>query len=112
MTEQRDLVLLAYPFSNLEAAKVRPAVVISNNAYNRRFQDMIVVPLTTNLNLREHSIRLTQERLESGQLIKESMIKAGRIMSIKQDLTRKIIGKVRRDVLAEIVKVLANIFIE
>jgi len=28
---QRDIILLPYPFSNLEGKKVRPALVVSNN---------------------------------------------------------------------------------
>lgn len=109
MLEQRELVLLSYPFSNMESAKVRPAVVISNNIYNRKFHDMIVVPLTTNLSLREHSVSLAQEGLEEGRLIKESVIKVDRIMSVNQSLARMVIGKVKRQVLAEINNELAAV---
>jgi hypothetical protein len=31
--EQRDIVLLRFPFPNLGGSKVRPAIVISNNQY-------------------------------------------------------------------------------
>jgi len=109
MIEQRELILLDYPFSDLEATKVRPAVVVSNNAYNRKFQDMIIVPLTTNLSLREHSISLVQENLEEGWLIKESRIKVDRIMSVEQSLIRKVIGKVQNGVLTDITTALSNI---
>ena len=109
MVQQRDLVLLPYPFSDLKTTKVRPAIVISNNTYNNQSEDTILVPLTTNLNLRKHAIALTTDKLEKGYLIKESKIKVDRILSVKQDLVRKIIGQVKKDVLDEIRKVLLEI---
>ena len=55
MVKQRELVLVAYPFSDLRASKVRPVIVVSNDGYNREFEDMIAVPLTTNLGFRKHA---------------------------------------------------------
>lgn len=109
MVSQRDLILLSYPFSDLEAAKVRPSIVISNDAYNREFQDMIVVPLTTNLGFRKYVVTLTTDKLEKGYLIKESKIKVDRVLSVKQVLVRKVIGKVKKEVLTEITKALLEL---
>ncbi|MBI2110159.1 type II toxin-antitoxin system PemK/MazF family toxin [Candidatus Woesearchaeota archaeon] len=39
--EQRDIVLIPFPFSDQTSKKVRPALVISNNLFNRS-QDLIV----------------------------------------------------------------------
>ncbi len=102
MIAQRELVLLSYPFSDLKASKVRPAVVISRNSYNSEFEDVIVVPVTSNLSFRKHVIRLSGNELESGRLISDSVIKADRILSVKQSLIRKSIGKVKKEVLAKI----------
>ena len=33
---QKELVLLPYPFSDLEGTKVRPAIVVSNNSFNKK----------------------------------------------------------------------------
>ncbi len=99
---QRELVLLPYPFSDLKSAKVRPAVVISNNKYNREFEDMLVVPVTSNLSLRKFVVQLSGNRLETGHLIADSVVKADRVLSVKQNMTIKSIGKVKKEVLAEI----------
>ena len=93
----------------MKATKVRPAGVISNNAYNEEFEDAIVVPLTTNLDMRKHAVYLNQPMLEKGRLIKESRIKVDRILSVKQELIRKVIGKVKKEVLEEIIMGLQNI---
>ena len=34
--KQRDIILIKFPFSDLSGAKVRPALVISNNQYNQK----------------------------------------------------------------------------
>lgn len=109
MIQQRDLVLLAYPFSDMKTTKVRPVVVISNDAYNGEFEDAIVVPLTTNTGLRKYAIPLRQPDLEEGSLVKESMIKVDRILSIKQGLIRKVIGKVNGEILKETIKNLMEV---
>ncbi|MGH9992417.1 MAG: type II toxin-antitoxin system PemK/MazF family toxin, partial [Nitrososphaera sp.] len=41
---QRDIVLVPYPFSDLSQAKYRPAIVMSNDVYNRKFKDFIAIP--------------------------------------------------------------------
>lgn len=110
MIRQRDLVLLSFPFSNLKSSKVRPTVVISNDFYNKKSSDIIVVPVTTNLNLKEHVILLTNENLESGRLIKDSKIKVDRIMSIDKQIIRMKIGRVNAVVLEKIKNELLKLF--
>ena len=109
MVTQRDLVILSYPFSDLKTTKVRPAIVVSNNSYNSESQDMVVVPLTTNLSLTKHAITLTADMLEKGKLIRESKVKVDRIVSLNQHLVRKVVGKVNEKVLDEIITVLLGI---
>lgn len=98
MISQRDIVLLSVPFSELKESKIRPAVVISTDSYNRKFEDMIVVPMTTNLVLREFAVLITNKDLESGRLIKDSKIKVDRIFSVNQKLVKMKIGKVNKEV--------------
>ena len=109
MVKQRELVLISYPFSELNFSKVRPAVVVSNDSYNREFEDLIVVPVTTNLSLRKHVVRLSNNELEQGHLIAESVIKVDRILSVSQKLVRKSIGSVKKDVLLRIRSILAEL---
>jgi mRNA interferase MazF len=64
MISQRDVVLLSFPFSDLRAKKVRPAIVISNDGYNRRSEDILVVPTTSNLRIKEYALLITTHDLE------------------------------------------------
>lgn len=89
VVSQRDILLISFPFSNLQAAKVRPVIVMSNDSYNSKSDDFIAIPLTSNLKLRDHTLLVTSKELESGKLIVESKAKVDRIFSIEKSLVRK-----------------------
>lgn len=46
---QGDVVLITFPFADLTSAKVRPALVLSNNTYNVGGEDVIVCLITSNM---------------------------------------------------------------
>ena len=79
---QKEIILIPYPFSNLEEKKVRPALVISNNLFNKKSKDCLLVPLTSVIKKEPYSIIIKQENLTVGNLIKVSRIKADKIFSI------------------------------
>jgi mRNA interferase MazF len=94
---QRDIVLLTFPFSDLASSKVRPAIVLSNDKYNRRSEDFVAVPLTSNLRLRDYAILVTNNDLESGNLIVDSKVKVDRVFSVSQRLVRMKIGRIKAE---------------
>ena len=49
MIEQRDLILVPFPFSNQSGKKVRSVVVMSNNEFNNRSEDVIVIGVSSNI---------------------------------------------------------------
>jgi mRNA interferase MazF len=85
---QNDVVLVRYPFSNLMAAKVRPAVVV--NAPHAS-QDILIVPLTSQL-----AALLAGEFVLNGWqqagLNLPSAVKRG-LYTIHQDLVLKLVGQ-------------------
>jgi len=42
-----DVVLVPFPFTNQAASKKRPAVIVSNDAYNRAKPDVVVMAITS-----------------------------------------------------------------
>ena len=65
---QREIVLVPFPYSDLSATKKRPVPIISNNNYNSTFQDVVVCVITSNLFKDEYSINLSNEDLETGMM--------------------------------------------
>ena len=102
-------MLLSFPFSNLQTSKVRPAIVLSNDGYNRRSEDCIAVPLTSNLKLRDYAISVTNRELERGRLIVDSKAKIDRVFSVSQRLVRMKIGRVKAEVHERIIGVLSDL---
>ena len=42
-----DVVLIGFPFTNLQTTKKRPAVVVSNAAYQQERPDIILMAITS-----------------------------------------------------------------
>ena len=91
---QKDLVLLPYPFSNLREKKVRPAIIVSNNNFNKMCSDCIVVPLTSVIKDEPFSIPLNQNDLSNGKLIKPSRIRVDKLFSVEKSVVQMKIGSV------------------
>src|SRR3989344_2123106 len=83
---QKEIVLLLYPFSDLEGKKVRPALVVSNDQFNKKSADCVMVPLTTVIKEEPYSITIGQEDLSSGKLLKPSRIRADKIFTVQKSL--------------------------
>ena len=96
MIEQRDLLLVPFPFSDQLGRKVRPVVVISNNKFNEKSEDLIVSGVTSNISKDQYTLMLNNKDLEEGKLFSLCCIKAENILKIDRILTIKKIGKINR----------------
>ena len=65
---QRDILLTRFPFSDLIGSKVRPVLVLSNDAYNRRFSDVLICAITSSPRPHEYATDLGAKDLEQGVL--------------------------------------------
>lgn len=88
---------------------MRPALVLSNNEYNRKFEDFIAIPLTTNLKSRGYSVLITNRDLESGSLVVQSLIKVDRVFSVSKKLVRMNIGRINKDTHNKIKKIIFDL---
>ncbi len=102
IVNQKEIVLLPFPFSNLEGSRVRPALVVSNDDLNGKSEDCIMVPMTTVIKDEPYSVILGQEDLSSGKLLKSSRIRTDKIFSVKKDLIKMKIGIVNENILEKV----------
>src|SRR3989338_4998271 len=92
--EQRDILLVPFPFSDQSGRKVRPVIVISNNEFNAQSEDIIVLGVTSNISRDFYTVRLTSNDLQEGKLFTECCIKVENILKIDKQLVIKKIGKI------------------
>ena len=105
MINQRDILLVPFPFSDQSGKKVRPVLVLSNREYNNSSQDIIVCAITSNLKQNRYSIYIEQKNMESGILHQKSSIKVDTLLKINKNLAIKNIGTLNKATLQNAVKI-------
>ncbi|MDO8281011.1 MAG: type II toxin-antitoxin system PemK/MazF family toxin [Thermodesulfovibrionia bacterium] len=102
MHNQRDIILVSIPFTDLTSQKKRPAIIISSDTYNETNEDIVVVALTSNIEPRNYAIPLNTGDLEEGVLKVTSMIRADKIYTLNKSIIIKTFGRVKPDILLKI----------
>jgi mRNA interferase MazF len=92
MFEQRDVVLLPFPYSDLTASKQRPAVIISNDNLNKT-NDRICCLITSNMP--KNGILI--DSFEEGSLPFQSWTKPQRLFTVDQKIIKKKLCKITKD---------------
>ena len=108
--KQKELVLLPYPFSDQVGSKVRPAIIVSNDNFNKRCEDCVMVPLTTLIKDEPFSLIVNQDSLESGKLLKQSRVRIDKIFTIKKSVIIMQIGKINDKTLEKIKIEISKVF--
>lgn len=93
--EQRDIVLLPFPFTDLSNDKKRPALVVSNNEFNKNNEDVVCCLVTSNP--KSNGIKIKNTDMESGFLKFESVIKPYRLFTANKSIIYKVIGKLNKE---------------
>lgn len=108
MLNQGDIVLVPIPFSNLTSQKRRPVLILSNNEYNQRYQDIIAAAITSNVLEREYQTIITNDEIAEGELKVDSAIRADKIYTLSQSIVIKKFGRVHPEVLLNVKKQIDN----
>jgi mRNA interferase MazF len=110
MPDQGDIVLVPVPFTDLSVHKQRPVIVISNDAYNHRTTDIVVVAMTSNPAQVDYSFVITSSDLLKGQLNHPGTIRVDKLYTLSQSIVTRTFGRVTpavldriRDLLTELV---------
>jgi mRNA interferase MazF len=105
-----DLILVPFPFADLEVKKVRPAVVVGFT--KDKFQDAIICAITSKVpsELSEWEIFLSSKNFL--QLKVDSVVKIDRITTLRNSLILQSLGKVDDPVLSAIKLKLVKFFKE
>ena len=93
-----DVVIVPFPFVTSEGAlqKARPAPIISDHSIDRRFEDLIMVGITSRTvkNLKEIEYRIVSgtEDFKYSGLIKTSVVRCDYIMTVPRGIVARRLG--------------------
>lgn len=90
--QRGDIVLVPFPFTDLSGGKPRPALVMSDDAYNRASRDLILMQITGNV---QGPARVGDHRInEWGQagLLAPSVARA-KLVTLESTTVRRQLGQ-------------------
>ena len=105
--KQGDIVMLAFPYSDLSEKKWRPAVVLSNDEYNRYTNVLLAGIYGKKQPL---SIQIVNRDLMQKQLEKTSYISIQNLMSIEKTLIQHRIDALTANKLKEVLSAARKCF--
>ena len=111
MHKQGEIVLIPVPFSDLTATKKRPVLIISNNEFNARGEDVIVAAITSNIRGIEHEVVFDNADMMDGELKVVSCIRADKIYTLSKDIIVKTYVEIKEEKI-EILKSKLNTIIK
>ncbi|MGC4129320.1 MAG: type II toxin-antitoxin system PemK/MazF family toxin [Bergeyella sp.] len=85
-----DIVLIAFPFTNLSGSKLRPAVILACTNY-----DLTACFITTQIGWQENTDILLIPSITNG-LKKQSLIRTSKIATIDRSLSKGLLGKLSK----------------
>ena len=110
--EQRSIILMPFPYTDLSGAKKRPSLVVSSTDFNSRNDDLICCLITSNPEDSQHSIRINNKDMENGYLEFDSKVKPYRLFTINKKLIYKVLGRLnsaKSKLIAEEINKIINI---
>ena len=110
MINQRDLLLVPFPFSDQSGKKVRLVLVLSNNIYNKFGSDVVVCAITSNLKINNYTGVIDERDLQNGRLYEKSAIKVDSLLKINKSLIIKCIGVLNKATFQKVISILKDIF--
>lgn len=109
---QGDFLLVQFPLTDRTAAKLRPVLVVSANAYNRG-EDIVVAPLSSSVNPDDQFsvvIEYGTDEFARSKIKVPSSIKWSKPLTISKSIARRTGGTATPTLLAEVLKNLQTVF--
>ncbi len=112
MIGKGDILLLSFPFTNLQSAKVRPALVVSCDSFNKTSSEAIFIFITSIEYKGQFDLRLntTDAGFQSTGLKVSSTFRIAKLMCLEQKLVRRRLGRAEKHFLESIDKALMSLF--
>ena len=107
-----EVVLILYSFTDLSFTKVRPVLVISNDAYNTKQDDIVLLLITSNtsrLSPHVYTLNTNDPGFKDTGLKKTSVFRVGKIQTLNKTLLNSRLDFVGPNTIKEIEERLRNL---
>lgn len=94
--KQLSVALARFPYTNQIDYKIRPAVIISNDGFNKEHNFVWACPITTQASLPNYELEIPQSEF-SGQIKTRSFIRTDTIAAMEKDFFLKEIGTISNE---------------
>lgn len=108
--EQGEIVVAQILYSEQIGIKTRPALVISNNDFNKKSEDLILLKITSKSKKTKYDVGLANKDLERGELKRESQIMADNPVTTYKEMIQNNIGKINKQKLNEVKQKLKELY--
>lgn len=105
-----DLILIPFPFTDLSGIKKRPGIIISPDWYNERYEDVVVVAVTTKFYDNKVQLSLKEGDLYTGNIPKDSYIRFTKIFTFNKSEIIKVLAVVNENKFKEIMNKVREFF--
>jgi len=100
--KQGDILLVPIPFSDLTATKRRPVLVLSNDTYNNKTEDVIVPAITSNIRGNDFEVVFDDENMIEGHLPKILCVRPDKVYTISKNIVVKKYGILSESKVSEV----------
>jgi mRNA-degrading endonuclease toxin of MazEF toxin-antitoxin module len=100
-----EIVIVKFPFVLKEQGEIqkgRPALILSHDVVQRRFTDIALAAITSQIPDNIMALEIILEPTELTGLKKRSLLKLDFIMTVPSDLISRKIGAISDDIMAEV----------
>ena len=104
-----DIVLVAFPFTDLSSTKRRPALVISPDSFNDHLQDVVLAAITSQVTPAD-TLVIEPADCVDGILPKQSAVRAGKSFTISSSLVAKKLCSLRSGRTDDVLSALRSFF--
>lgn len=100
MIRQGDIVIVPFPYSDLSRRKFRPALVISNDQFNKS-ADIIALAISS-VSSERCSVEIGLGDFSEGTLTKVSFVHCHKIHQLERTLVKEVVAVVKPEILQKV----------
>jgi|GEM_PF-436085 len=104
MRKRGEIVLISFPFTNMVTTKVRPALIVSSNSFNKTMGEAIFLFITTKEYNTAFDLRInkTHTDFKATGLKTSSTLRVSKLMCLEQGKIKKRLGRASKRILKQV----------